>query len=687
MVMRYGWVLAATAATAALSTATVWGQSDELPLDPGADRLAQLNDLIEVPSGVTDITGGLLDALAGMRGADPSWSYFMSDSSAGWSGASSWASSEASRRAIDAAIELTDTDEAIALGLPYGADGLDPGWVEADLANEAGRDGLIHTMSYGYLGGLSDLMLAMSVDAWSAAEASDRERVDSVMLAWVRLARIVADREMSDEKYFAYRMMRTALERFRDIVYTHPGLYDESAFRGVIGELDNDELGVDLVRLPRGDHLEALQLIERTIEPEGEVDPTKFGVVLAGGSVPESRPLELFARTAEMNTIGAQHAGWYAAYDELNGVLGDWRARWTTPDLHSPILERPSDYSSMDTARFRLIERTVGEIGGLFDERLDTLTELFGTRSAFAVSAFEDRSDSFPPRIHAVSPQFVDELDVDPWSILRRFRRDSGPGITRGRFEKSDVFQYFVPIRDQRWGPREEKVPYEITVTTGEPAEEGEEDEGPSFEISAREWDAWESNLRRGLARVDEMDASIKQFVQQLQMMNQMIQQMKGQLGTEEFERMVGRESIGDTTMTEDFSALDLRMIGYDEVNEQNAAKVAVKTFEFNFSADGLLPAYDEIRNMDDPSVDDYIGALRSRIEALEDAGALPYGEDAGSGSIGASFTVSFDDSTFLLYSVWENHEDDSAKLVGPEGTDYLLWPPVRTLIREAAGE
>lgn len=681
MAMRCVWIV--TALTALTALARPASGQDAPPLDPGADRLADLNALIRVPSAVTDITEPLMDALAGMRSPQRALGFFMTDETRGWSTASSWASSEASKSAIDTAIEITSGDGPKAIGLLYGTEGIKRSWIDAGLANEAGENGLIHAMEFGYLDGLEDLMLAMSIDAWAASEVDNHERVRDVLLAWVRLARIVADREMADEKFFAYEMARRGLQRFRDIVYTHDGLFDVRGFKEINEALDNATLKLDAVRLPRGDRFEAMQLIERTMEPEGEVDPTKFGLVMASGATGD-RPLELFARTAEMNASGAVHAGWFSTYDELNKVLGDWTARWNTPDFHDTSLDRPSDYATLNTTRYALIEQTVGEISDLFDERMNSLTELFGTRSAFGVAAFEDRSNRFPPSLRSVSPQFVDKLDVDPWSIMFRFRRGTEANISKNRYEKSDVFRYLVPIRDQRWGPREEKVPYQITVTTSEPAAEGSDEDGASFEISEAEWEAWEANQRKSLEMLDTLGSTVKQMVEQFQATYQMVAQMEAELGTEEFERVISEESMGNASMTEDYSELDLRMIGYEEVNEQNAGAVAIKTMRFSFSPDGLGPAIDRVASMDDPSVDDYVNALRSRIETMAQSGALPYGQEDSGGPVGASFTVAFDDSVFLLYSVWEDHEDDGARVVGPEGTDYLIWPPVPTLVREA---
>ncbi|MEM0982567.1 MAG: hypothetical protein AAGI17_01310 [Planctomycetota bacterium] len=62
-----------------------------------------------------------------------------------------------------------------------------------------------------------------------------------------------------------------------------------------------------------------------------------------------------------------------------------------------------------------------------------------------------------------------------------------------------------------------------------------------------------------------------------------------------------------------------------------------------------------------------------------------PYDVEVTAG--GEDFEVTFDESTFLLYSVGRNGRDDFAKEVtgDPEdrADDYLYWPPVMSLLRE----
>ena len=539
MLKRIVWC--ATGAMAVTSASVA--QPSSVRLDVNADRVGELNALIRVPGSVIDISGELMPALASMTPARRGWSMFMSDRTPGFEAAKAWARGDTAQHAISVALEQTDPEDTRAIGLPYGAQGVDPAWVNAGVS--ATMDGgLIYSMQFGYLDRIEDLMLAMSVDAWAKAMEGDGDGVRELIVAWVRLGRIVADREMADEKRFAYEMIQAAVERLRDIVYSFPELYDEAGYVELIEDLDNRDLELDAVRLPRGDRLEALQLIERTMVPEGGVDPAKFGVLLAGGGVDRDRPLELFGRTAQMNTLGARHEGWFRTFDELNKIYGDWWTRWETPDFHDTQLTRSPDYAAMDRGSFAMLEQTMGEVNDLFNLRMDTLTELFGTRSAMGVKAFEAKNNRFPPALAAVSPSFVSRLDVDPWSIQARFGGGRGGNVPRERFEKSDIFRFLVPIRDQRWGPREEKVPYAVEVTTGE----------------------------------------------------------------------VGVIDGGDEAMPEG------------------------------------------------------------------ETDAMPAGE------MGSSFTVSFTQDTFLLYSVWKNKADDGTRVVGPEGTDLLIWPPFESLKRAQAG-
>ena len=57
-------------------------------------------------------------------------------------------------------------------------------------------------------------------------------------------------------------------------------------------------------------------------------------------------------------------------------------------------------------------------------------------------------------------------------------------------------------------------------------------------------------------------------------------------------------------------------------------------------------------------------------------------GELAATGS-DSTFTVTLDDSSFVLYSVGADGAAQRATQVGPGGTDILMWPPLISLVRE----
>jgi len=679
-------------------TAAGLAQPEPIPLDPDADRLAQLDALVAVPGGVVDITGGLMEILAELDEPPTIFGVqFLTTSSPQWNEMRTWAKARNQQHAIERLIELTNPEDRRLLGLAYS----DAKWHEmGPFSGIALDDGApLQTLQLLYVLGVQNLNTAISIEAWDRAENGDAEGVSEVMLAWVRLARILLDRETLFEKQASYSFLTTGLERLRDIIYTHPDLYSYDEYIALIEALNNDDLELDIVRLPRGDRLIAMDLIERTMVPEGEADPTKFGLVMAAGATAFGRPLELFARTAEMNRLGASHAGWYQTYDELNKVLGDWWVRWETPDFHDFTLNRPTDFSQLPPNNFRIITQTVGGIEGLFDTRLNALTELFGTRNALAVLAFNARANRLPPNIRAVSPLHIKKLDKDPWSVHPRFLSGFEANSPRARFEKSVAFKFLVPIRDQRWEPREEKIPYEITVMTefdalgnDEPETEGEPAQTAAeilAEIPQEEWNEW---LAAQQATYDRLLATPGVTEQLFLQTSSTLYSISAVLPEQEQTAALVRtteQNIEQLLSTgfakpEDLTTLSLRLADGKTVTTSNFAELYRKVYISIASVPGQTQMYLDMLNGPDPSIAKLIEVDRQIMEEALVRKAL--GLDSGVASLALlpKFTVSFDESTFLLYSVWKHYKNEAARLVGVGGTDYLIWPPLPSLLRDA---
>lgn len=699
---RLVWVLTVLTALGLAGRAAL-AQPAPIPLDPNADRLAQLNALIRVPSGVVDITGGLFEALSEMDEVPGQvYDYFLTDDSAGWRTLHGWAKAPAQQRAMENVAALTEGDGPFLLGVRYG----ETTWAEQGLGVLLGDGAPLVEMEFTYLDAVEDLALAMSIEMWDRAEAGDAESVSELVLAWVRLARIILDRETIDEKEAGYTHVMTCMQRLRDVLYTHPTLYDVATYTALLKSLDNDELELDIVRLPRGARLVTLDLIEKTMVPEGGVDPTKFGLVMAESLTPEDRPLELFSITASMNKAGAIHAGWYETYDEMNKAIGDWFVRWETPDFHSPTLSGPSDFEKLPPTSYEIITGTLGPIQDLFDLRLDALTELFGTRTAMAVLSFKSRNNRFPPNIASVAPQFVSELDVDPWSVHPRFRRGSEQNITRTRFEKSIPFQYLVPIRDQRWGPREEKVPYEITVSSigyGGVAAQAETtpaatNEAPAEPLSPQataevvpdeEWAEWRRSQREIYNRFVNMPGMTEEMLFQtisisFSALESLPPERQDAAYAAQSNASVNASLATGLIRPTDITSVELRLVDETSVTEQNFQDVYRRIAAQLNAVPGQVAWYREALSGGNATIEKILDVDRRVIEAALLRNAQGVEVDVPSGFAGlGTFTVAFDDTVFLLWSVWDDQQNNAAREVGIFGTDYLIWPPLPTIARD----
>lgn len=643
-----------------------------------------------------------------------------------WARAKAWAEGAAQVKALEALTAATDTKKKYLITLPYGSAGVDAAWVKAGIVVELPKDSMLAGARYRYLGALERLFALASVDATRLAESGKGDKALARCVEWVRLAKMVAERESVTERVWAMRQMILATERMRDIAYAFRDAMSPEVCRNASDELDERLVQVRRLSIPSVERFAAEQLIEATIAEKGAVNPGKFAATMARLKAGE-RSLSNFGAAAWYRELAAGHAGWFDTKDQLAKVYGGWTNRWAIQNLHDDLLQIPSDYAKMDKAKFALIDAATRDIEQMQALRLELMTSLAGTRVSLGVVGYERKEKRWPPNVSAIAPNYVRVLDPDPYGYDKRFKN-------------LNAFHFKVPIRDDPKREREEPRPHEMMVGVGTasvsaPSQTPEMLEAMSkaaadrvaadpeaAELAMRlvaisaavgmagangheltesalsspaaflEWAKEEYRLISKQRDTKEAWASIAQSmnadlkgkgldgsafgnaraakISELTM----LPDAEGKLGID-FAAMrdataeLIRLRCSHPKMDAAFRAADTGTLTPELLREAELESQAqlVGAQQFSAIAEQLHKAY--------------TGPMGARLQSLH--GVKPTGDQSASA---AGFRVTLTQKDFLLWSVGPDATDDQAKSVGSGGSDVLIWPPILSLRREHAG-
>ncbi len=426
--------------------------------EAAANPVAAFNASIAA-SGTKDLTPELFPALAAMEPPpaeiDLRDASLMTSESEGWSAWETWAKSEKQQAVIAALKKVTDPKGKWAFNLKYGEAAADPAWVKAGLYVDLGKPELLAAANNGlrYLEAFDNMLLLLTVEAERLAVQKEPKALVETMVAWVRFGRAVADRPFHREMLWAGRAMIDGLERLRDIACLHRDVLRVEDARYAVDELDLRAILPGRVRFPTGEKQALQQLMALTIEDRGGVKPGIFAATMAGISS-HGRAVNRFAQAGYWAGIEAQHAGWFDTRDQIEKVYGDWEKRWNLNNMFDPYMDQPEDWTKTDIAKFAMVHEVLQGMDLLFDLRAVLQTELAGTRTSMAIVGYRAGMKDWPPVLPAVQPRYIQKLDFDPWFFESE------------REQRLD-FRYFVPIRDEDFGEREEKKPRAVRVNMG----------------------------------------------------------------------------------------------------------------------------------------------------------------------------------------------------------------------------
>ncbi len=367
---------------------------------------------------------------------------------AGWDDAAAWASAEPQQEAVAAlrrAVRSSGGETGVRGGMsfvqPYGVSGVSPDLVRAGLYTELGDPPLLAAADHQYLDHLDTLQILVNVEASRLLAEGDAVGAGNLLVDLAYLGRQLGDRALSREADYGLRMAIGAIRRFRDVLYldAQDGLSLEPRdLLDLIAALDPQVGALDLPRLrfPRGEKSAALQLVETVYQPRGGIDERVFASTMSRlGSV--NRPLRLFSEAAKWERLGGLQADWFDARDEAERIYGDWESRWSL-NAFDPLMVRPFAYDMSDPTRFAAVRASLRDLSEIFTLRRVLRLEAAGAQAALGVLGYRSYFGVYPPRLSSVRPQWLKNLEEDPFNPAPEMRRNAG----------RPKLQFFVPVRD-----------------------------------------------------------------------------------------------------------------------------------------------------------------------------------------------------------------------------------------------
>lgn len=419
----------------------------------GTIRQANRSDLILLPA-VAQMTAPPTAV------SDPEKAMLLPATSSTFQGARDWAGAEPQQAVLEAlknAARSQSRMEMKGFGQPYGVDALATSsegiaLIRAGLYTDLGDPPLLASARFLYLPHLENVAALVHVEATRRAYEGDVEGAINVMLDWLFFSRQMADREFYKEARWGLRQMVSALERIRDIAYQD----SRGARRLTVDQImvilehlrsDAGDLNCDRMSFPRADKIGADQVIDQTFVRRGSPN-NQFAPTLARISS-HQHPLRLFGEAAAWEQYAKLHADWFDSKEQVNRVYNDWAQRWPL-GAFDPVQNARTAFSYTSRTRFAAVHAVLPDMHVLMNDRQVVRAHVAGTQMALGILGFQYRNGNFPPDISAIRPRFVPVILPDPFN----------PSRSRLPLE------YFVPIRDQRFGPREEPRPHVVNVIT-----------------------------------------------------------------------------------------------------------------------------------------------------------------------------------------------------------------------------
>jgi len=591
----------------------------------------------------------------------------------GWDEAEAWATAPNQRAALQVLRDVTNPSNPHAFSLPYGAENTPPAIMNTGLAVELGDPPLIVSGDFTYIIALDELFALASIDATRLAEAGDAEAAYR-MIQWIRCARMVADQPLSNEKGWAIHAMRLGVMRLLDLFALHPDLMTEREIIRLVRELTEDEIRVERILPPYADRIAMQQLVAATYTERAGPNPSTFGPVLAS-IVSEGQPLGLFGEASYFQRVAEQQANWFDTTEKVEAIYNDWERRWSVPN-YDYIWTQQMERRLIDPARFTLIEFFSPDLYPIIQDRLNLRADLAGARMALSIIGYRQGKGVWASDLAAIRPTFVDNIDYDPFH--------DGGDRTIKQFE---ILEYFVPIRDQKFGPRENPHPHRITVFRAGSIFEGLETSEVTFDTALIDdtIDQIVHTVTAGGSRSGAQTA-FTQFAEQFNDLGLTRANYRQRVARSDNKQIMTFLSPLDSASgsKELIAAAGLPV---SELTEEDKQDLVIELLRGLFDDPDFTAALGIVSRdgrLDQETATGAISALlRSSAHAMMNLTRKlqpsAFGPD--------SFEVELDQDNFIMYARGIDRRADWAREVGVDAQDYLIWPPVLSLLRSELRE
>jgi hypothetical protein len=663
---RDHWQIVALAILAALPVA---GMPDGALAQ---DKFASEASGIHQPgAGENNAAGSLLLALSKMDSPpesipDTPTAMLMLPGDPGWSEAGSWATAPNQKAVLDTLRDITNPSNPHIFSLPYGVGNTPPSITETGLAIDLGEPPLIANGDFVYLDALDVLFALVNIEAARLAHEGDPE-APYKLVQWIRLARMIADQPLSIEKGWAIHSMRLGTVRLLDLFAQRPDLMDERGLVSLVRELSEDAIRLERILPPYADRIALHELVAATYAERRGPNPAAFAPTLAA-MMSEGRSLGLFGEATYFQRLAEQQANWFDTTEKIDAIYNDWERRWTVPH-YDRIWTQQMERRLIDPARFTLIEEFSPDLYPIFQDRLALRADMAGARMALSVIGYRRGKGVWPSDLAAIRPTFVDNIDIDPF-------HDGGD-----RFVKQfEILEYFVPIRDQKFGQREDPHPHAVRIFRAGEIFGALESRPPAFDT-------------------DEINRTIDQFIATVKAAGRgsgeaMFEQIADAILDQGLTRANYRQKIRNDkdkaiitalipAATADLSRQIASATGLpSDLTDEDLQDLLAEQLRLLFDDSDFTTALGAVRRGDRIKDEVVLAGLRSSLRASSQA-MINLVRKLSPSSFGPdSFEVELDSHSFIIYARGIDRRADWAREIGPGAADYLIWPPILTLLR-----
>lgn len=632
---------------------------------------AEASEVHTPGAGENNAAQPLLEAMAEMDAPpasipDTPTALLMLPGDAGWDEAVEWATAPNQRAALETLRNVTNPSNPHVFSLPYGADNTPPAIQNTGLFVDLGDSSLIVAGDFVYITALDELFALASIDAARLAEAGDGEAAYR-MIQWIRCARMVADQPLSIEKGWAIHAMRLGVIRLLDLFALHPDLMTEREIIRLVRELSEDEIRIDRILPPYADRIALQQLVDATYIERSGPNPETFGPVLAS-VMSEGQPLGLFGEASYFQEVAEQQANWFDTTEKVDAIYNDWERRWSVPN-YDYIWTQQMERRLIDPARYTLIETFSTDLYPIIQDRLALRADMAGARMALSIVGYRQGKGVWASDLAAIRPTFVDTIDYDPYH--------DGGDRTIKQFE---ILEYFVPIRDQKFGEREDPHPHKVTVFRAGSIFEGLESSDVAFDQTMIDQEINEITATMTAGGRNAAQSAFGAFAEQFHTLGLTRANYRSKVRASDNEKIMAM--LGPTEASAGAKEL-MELAGLpSELTEEDKQDLVIEQLRILFDDADFTAALAIEKRGDrldqDAAVNGILALLRSSALSM-----MNLTRKLQPSSFGPDhFDVELDDSVFIVYARGIDRRADWAREVGVDATDHLIWPPVLTLLR-----